>query len=54
LPGLSIVVLAGFFTRTDLDAGRLVPVLSGYRAPAIFLTLLYPPNRHFAPRLRPG
>ena len=50
--GLGFTKLPSFIVGADLQAGRLVSVLPGYRAPSIFLTLLYPPNRHLSARIR--
>ncbi len=50
--GLGIAKLPTFIVGADLQAGRLVSVLRDYAAPSIFLTLLYPPNRHLSARIR--
>jgi DNA-binding transcriptional LysR family regulator len=52
LKGLGFALLPTFIVGTDLRAGGLVAVLHEYKAPRIFLTLLYPPNRHLSAGLR--
>ncbi len=50
--GLGITKLPTFIVGSELQAGRLVTVLQDYKAPSIYLTLLYPPNRHLSARIR--
>ncbi len=50
--GLGFTKLPTFIVGAELQAGRLVRVLPDYKAPRIFLTLLYPPNRHLSARIR--
>ena len=50
--GLGFTKLPTFIVAEDLQAGRLVVVLPEYTAPSIYLTLLYPPNRHLSARIR--
>jgi len=50
--GLGIAKLPTFIVGAELQAGRLVTVLQDYKTPSIFLTLLYPPNRHLSARTR--
>jgi len=50
--GLGMAKLPTFIVGSELRAGRLVSVLREYRAPSIFLTVLYPPNRHLSARIR--
>lgn len=50
--GLGFANLPTFLVGADLQEGRLVSVLTDYKAPSIFLTLLYPPNRHLSVRIR--
>lgn len=50
--GLGIIKLPTFIVGAELRAGHLVSVLPDYQAPSIFLTLLYPPNRHLSARIR--
>lgn len=50
--GLGFTKLPTFIVGADLQNGRLVSVLSNYKSPSAFLTLLYPPNRHLSARVR--
>ncbi|WP_428408382.1 LysR family transcriptional regulator [Hyphococcus sp.] len=50
--GLGVALLPTFIAGAELQEGRLVTILSDYKAPNIFITLLYPPNRHLSPRIR--
>ena len=50
--GLGLALLPTFIVGEELQAGRLVTVLTKYAAPKICICLLYPPNRHLAPRIR--
>ena len=50
--GLGLALLPTFIAGEELQAGRLVTVLPDYAPPKVFICLLYPPNRHMAPRIR--
>lgn len=50
--GLGLALLPTFIAGAELQAGRLVTVLNDIHAPAIYLCLLYPPNRHLSARIR--
>lgn len=50
--GLGVALLPTFIGGAELQAGRLVTILNDYKAPDIFITLLYPPNRHMSQRIR--
>ena len=51
--GLGLVRLAEFHVGEDLRAGRLVPVLEGFRTPAQEpLYLVYQGRKHLSPRVR--
>ena len=50
--GLGFTKLPTFIVGAELQSGRLVSVLPDYRAPSVYLTLLYPPNRHLSARIR--
>lgn len=50
--GLGVALLPTFIAGAELQEGRLVTILSDYKPPDIFITLLYPPNRHMSPRIR--
>ncbi|TNE66165.1 MAG: LysR family transcriptional regulator [Alphaproteobacteria bacterium] len=50
--GLGIAMLPTFITGPALQDGRLVRVLPDYAPPDIHLMLVYPPNRHLAPKIR--
>lgn len=50
--GLGIALLPTFIIGKELQAGKLVTVLPGWRASTLQLCLLYPPNRHLAERVR--
>lgn len=50
--GLGLALLPTFIVGEALQAGRLITVLTEYTAPKISICLLYPPNRHLAPRIR--
>ncbi|GAB5485631.1 MAG: LysR family transcriptional regulator [Parasphingorhabdus sp.] len=52
LRGLGFALLPTFIAGSHLQSGRLVSVLSQYRAPPIHLCLIYPPNRHLSSRTR--
>lgn len=50
--GLGVALLPLFVVDGPLERGELVEVMQDYRPPAIYITLLYPPNRHLSQRLR--
>lgn len=52
LRDLGIALIPTFIIGKELQAGRLITILDDYRAPPIYLTLLYPPNRHHSAKLR--
>lgn len=45
---LGIAVLPEYAIRSELEAGRLQQVLSGYRLPPRMLQVIYPPSRHLS------
>lgn len=49
---LGLVLLPTFVIGHELQTGRLMPVLPQYRAEPIYLSLIYPPNRHLSTRIR--
>jgi len=50
--GLGIAFLPTFIAGPALQSGELVRVLTEYTPPEIHLMLLYPPNRHLAPKIK--
>ena len=50
--GLGIALLPTFIVGPALQAGELVSVLNDYRPPALLLTVIYPPSRHLAAKIR--
>ena len=50
--GLGLALLPVFIASEALERGELIEVLGDYSPPAIYITLLYPPNRHLSQRLR--
>ncbi|RED43765.1 LysR family transcriptional regulator [Aestuariispira insulae] len=52
LKDLGITLLPTFTIGPALRDGRLVQILDDYKAPPIFLTLLYPPNRYHSAKLK--
>ncbi|RYX92974.1 MAG: LysR family transcriptional regulator [Bradyrhizobiaceae bacterium] len=52
LAGLGLIQIPAYDVRAELDAGKLVEVLSGYRAQAMQMTLLYPHRQHLSRRLQ--
>lgn len=50
--GMGVALLPEFIAASALRDGRLVPILPGYAAPEIHLSLIYPPNRHLSARVR--
>ena len=52
LAGLGIVWQPTFLIGPDLRAGRLVPLLPGYRVPDIDVLAVYPSRRHLSAKVR--
>jgi DNA-binding transcriptional LysR family regulator len=52
LRGAGIVLLPSFIVRAALTAGRLVPVLPGYRVPELGIYAVYPHSRHLSAKVR--
>lgn len=52
LAGLGLIQIPAYDVKAELDAGELVDVLSGYRAEAMQMTLLYPHRQHLSRRLQ--
>ncbi|MBV8235668.1 MAG: LysR family transcriptional regulator [Acidimicrobiia bacterium] len=52
LRGAGLVLLPSFIVGADLTAGRLVPVLSGYRVPELGIHAVYPHSRHLSAKVR--
>ena len=52
LAGLGIVWQPTFIVGPDLRAGRLVPLLPGYRVPDIDILAVYPSRRHLSAKVR--
>ncbi|MEL6999022.1 MAG: LysR family transcriptional regulator [Pseudomonadota bacterium] len=50
--GLGIAIMPEYAVRSDLDAGRLVPVLDQYTLPPRMLQVVYPPARHLSAKVR--
>lgn len=50
--GLGLALLPTFIAGPDMQAGRLVSVLSEYEAPPVMLCAIYPPNRHLSASVR--
>ena len=50
--GLGIVMLPVFIAGPAIKARRLKVILTDYHPPPIYLSLLYPPNRHHSTRNR--
>ena len=50
--GMGVALLPHFIADTAIRSGRLVPVLREFTAPELFLSLIYPPNRHLSARVR--
>jgi DNA-binding transcriptional LysR family regulator len=50
--GRGIALLPTFIAGPDLQAGRLVAILTDYRAPELSLYAIYPPTRHLAAKVR--
>ena len=52
LAGLGIIWQPTFLIGDDLRAGRLVPLLPGYRMPDIDVLAVYPSRRHLSAKVR--
>jgi DNA-binding transcriptional LysR family regulator len=52
LAGLGLIRVASYMVRRLLADGRLVRVLPDLEAPAVPVSLLYPPSRHLSPAVR--
>jgi DNA-binding transcriptional LysR family regulator len=50
--GTGVVLQPSFIVGADLAAGRLVPVLPGYRVPELAIHAVYPPGRHLSAKVR--
>jgi DNA-binding transcriptional LysR family regulator len=49
---MGVALLPHFIADAAIRSGRLVPVLREFTAPELFLSLIYPPNRHLSARVR--
>jgi len=52
IKGLGMIRAGSYMVRQHLLSGALVPVLTGYSAPAAPLSVIYPKNRHLSPTVR--
>ncbi len=52
LRGAGIALLPTFIVGAELQAGRLISLLTDYQPPEIAIYALYPPNRHLSAKLR--
>jgi DNA-binding transcriptional LysR family regulator len=52
LGGLGIIWQPSFLVGADLRAGRLLPLLPGYRLPDIDILAVYPSRRHLSAKVR--
>lgn len=50
--GLGIALLPTFIAGAELQAGRLVTLLNGYRSPELVLSVVYPATRHLSVKVR--
>lgn len=50
--GLGVAIMPEYAVRSDLAAGRLVPVLADHRLPSRMLQVIYPPARHLSAGVR--
>ncbi|HVM84609.1 MAG TPA: LysR family transcriptional regulator [Candidatus Binatia bacterium] len=50
--GLGIAMLPEFLLSADLEAGRVVPILSKFIGDPLSLYVVYPPSRHSSPKIR--
>lgn len=52
LAGQGVIIHPAFMLADDLRAGRLTPLLTGYRLPETAIRILFPSARHVSARLR--
>ncbi|KAG8149878.1 LysR family transcriptional regulator [Burkholderia catarinensis] len=52
LSGMGIAVLPDFLVKPDLDDGRLLALLPGYRLEELEMNIAYPSRRHFPRKAR--
>lgn len=52
LSGIGVALLPAWMTHEHVRAGRLVPVLPGYRGPSVDFNVVFLPHRSMAPNLR--
>jgi len=52
LQGCGLIQVPRFHLEADLQAGRLVEVLSDWQSPGLTLSAMYPHHRHLSPRVR--
>lgn len=52
IKGLGVALLPTFIAGPAMQSGELVRILPDYAPPDIHLMMLYPPNRHLAPKVR--
>ena len=52
LAGLGLIQIPAYDVRHHLEAGELVEVMPGHRAPPLPMTLLYPHRQHLSRRLQ--
>ncbi|MCE9684786.1 LysR family transcriptional regulator [Shewanella sp. AS16] len=52
IKAIGLVQLPDYYVDADLQAGRLVSVLNGYREAREGIWALYPQNRHLSPKVR--
>jgi DNA-binding transcriptional LysR family regulator len=50
--GIGIAMLPEFHVSGDLEAGRLVPILTKYPVDPVSMFVVYPPSRHTSPKIR--
>lgn len=50
--GMGIICLPTFLTSTDLQAGRLVPVLPSYRTQEMPISVVFPSRKHLSAKVR--
>lgn len=49
--GMGFALLPTFIAGKEIQEGKLVQVLQDFHAPHMYLSLLYPPNRHLSARI---
>ncbi|NRB19821.1 MAG: LysR family transcriptional regulator [Rhodobacteraceae bacterium] len=52
LKGIGIIQLPDYYVHTQLEAGRLIPLLDRFAAPDDGIWAIYPQNRHLSPKVR--